>query len=164
MTDEKKLEILRLLNVNSRLSADTIATMLGEDAAEVANAIRTFEDERVILRYSTVINWDKVESGRITAVIDVNVVPQREVGFDAIAERIYRFPEVKSVFLMSGGYDLQVMVEGYDIKEVSRFVSEKLATIDNVNSTTTHFMLKTYKEAGVIFDDREGDRRLVISP
>lgn len=164
MTEDKKLEMLRLLNVNSRISVDTLATMLGETEDEVAEAIRRFADDRVILRYSTVVNWDKVESGRITAIIDVKVVPQREVGFDAIAERIYRFPEVKSLFLMSGGYDLQVMVEGYDIKEVSRFVSEKLATIDNVTATTTHFMLKTYKEAGVIFEDREDDRRLVITP
>ncbi|WDM02993.1 Lrp/AsnC family transcriptional regulator [Alicyclobacillus cycloheptanicus] len=138
--------------------------MLGESPEAVSEVIKTYEEERVILRYSAVVDWDKVESGRITAVIDVKVVPQREVGFDAIAERIYRFPEVKSVYLMSGAYDLQVIVEGYDIKEVSRFVSERLATIENVNSTTTHFMLKTYKEAGVIFDDGEGDRRLVISP
>ncbi|MDQ0189119.1 Lrp/AsnC family transcriptional regulator [Alicyclobacillus cycloheptanicus] len=164
MTEEKKHEILRLLHTNSRLSTEAIATMLGESPEAVSEVIKTYEEERVILRYSAVVDWDKVESGRITAVIDVKVVPQREVGFDAIAERIYRFPEVKSVYLMSGAYDLQVIVEGYDIKEVSRFVSERLATIENVNSTTTHFMLKTYKEAGVIFDDGEGDRRLVISP
>ncbi|MFD1677288.1 Lrp/AsnC family transcriptional regulator [Alicyclobacillus fodiniaquatilis] len=165
MTDERKLQILHLLHDNSRLSIDTIAKMLGEKIEEVHEAIQEMEQDNIILRYSAVVNWDKVATARrVTAVIDVKVAPQREVGFDSIAERIYRFPEVKSVMLMSGAYDLQVTIEGPDILKVSRFVSEKLATIENVNSTTTHFLLKTYKADGVIFEDYDDERRLVITP
>lgn len=164
MTDQRKLDILHLIHENSRLTSETIASMLGEKVQDVEEAIRELEQNHVILRYSALINWDKVESRRVTALIDVKVTPQREVGFDAIAERIYRFPEVKSVTLMSGAYDLQVIIEGRDIREVSLFVSEKLATIENVNSTTTHFMLKTYKFDGVVFDEDDRDRRLVVSP
>lgn len=164
MTDEKKIEIANLLHDNSRLSPDTIAKMLGESLSDVERAIEEMERENIILRYSAVVNWDKLESRGVTAVIDVRVLPQREVGFDAIAKKIYRFDEVKSVALMSGGYDLQVTVKGSDIREVSRFVSEKLATIENVTATTTHFLLKTYKSDGVIFEDSDGERRLMISP
>ncbi|MFC4769868.1 Lrp/AsnC family transcriptional regulator [Effusibacillus consociatus] len=159
-----KMQILNLLHENSRLSHENIANMLGIEVAEVTALIDELERDKVILRYSAVINWDKVEAQRVTAVIDVKVTPQREVGFDAIAERIYRFSEVKSVSLMSGGYDLQVIIEGTHLKEVARFVAEKLSTIEHVNSTTTHFLLKTYKTDGVIFDDHEDDQRLVISP
>lgn len=164
MNTSLKLQILHLLHENSTLSHETIATMLNIDTETVSRLIEELEREKVILRYSTVINWEKVESQRVTAVIDVKVTPQREVGFDAIAERIYRFPEVTSVSLMSGAYDLQVVVEGYHLKEVARFVSEKLSTIEHVTGTTTHFKLKTYKFDGVIFDDREDDQRLVIAP
>ncbi len=164
MTEKQKLDILHLLHEDSRLTVETIAEMLGDNPEHIAQAIRELEQNKVILRYSTLVNWDCMESNRVTAVIDVKVMPQREVGFDAIAEKIYRFPEVKSVGLMSGTYDLQVTVEGHDIKEVARFVSEKLATIENVNSTTTHFLLKKYKSDGVIFNDQDGDRRLVITP
>lgn len=164
MTDQTTIELLRLLAADSRLSTQTLATMLDVSEQDVTETLAGLERDHVILRYSTVINWEKVASPRVTAVIDVKVIPQREVGFDAIAERIYRFPEVRSVFLMSGGNDLQVTLEGANLQEVSRFVSEKLSTIENVHSTSTHFMLKKYKEAGVIFDDGEGDRRLVVSP
>ncbi len=164
MATHRYHEILHILHENSRLTAETIADMLGESTEDIVQDIRYLEANHTILRYSAVINWDKVESQRVTAVIDVNVTPQREVGFDALAERIYRFPEVKSVSLMSGAFDLQVVVEGQHIKEVARFVSEKLSTIEHVNSTTTHFLLKTYKSDGVIFDDHESDQRLVISP
>lgn len=164
MEKSRKLDILHLLHENSRLSVETIADMLGEDPKEVAQAIKELEEDKVILRYSAVINWDKVESQRVSAVIDVKVTPQREVGFDAIAERIYRFPEVSAVYLMSGIYDLQVIVEERHIKEVAQFVSQRLSTIEGVKSTTTHFLLKTYKSDGVIFDDKEDDQRLVIAP
>ncbi|MCF8563940.1 Lrp/AsnC family transcriptional regulator [Alicyclobacillus tolerans] len=164
MDIKSKLDILHLLHENSRLSSETIAAMLNLDPAEVSSAIADFEQQKVILRYSAVINWDKMDAKQVTAVIDVKVTPQREVGFDAIAERIYRFPEVTSVSLMSGAYDLQVIVEGTDLKEVARFVAEKLSTIEHITSTTTHFRLKTYKFDGVIFDDHEDDRRLVITP
>jgi DNA-binding Lrp family transcriptional regulator len=164
MDSSPKTQILHLLHENSRLSHENIANMLGLDTAEVARFIDELERDKIILRYSAVINWEKVESQRVAAVIDVKVTPQREVGFDAIAERIYRFPEVVSVSLMSGAYDLQVTVEGTHLKEVARFVAEKLSTIEHVTSTTTHFLLKTYKSDGVIFDDHEDDQRLVISP
>lgn len=164
MDSSLKMQLLHLLHENSRLSYENIANMLGLDTSEVSKAIDELEQEKVILRYSAVINWDKVEAQRVAAVIDVKVTPQREVGFDAIAERIYRFPEVKSVSLMSGAFDLQVIVEGMHLKEVARFVAEKLSTIEHVTSTTTHFLLKTYKSDGVIFDDHEDDQRLVISP
>ncbi len=164
MEIENRDVILRLLHQNGRLSAETIASMIGETSENVSHMIKEMEDEHIILRYSATINWEKVKSERVTAVIDVKVTPQREVGFDAIAERIYRFSEVKSVSLMSGAYDLQVVIEGDDIREIARFVSERLSTIEHVISTTTHFLLKTYKSDGVIFDDNEGDRRLVVTP
>jgi DNA-binding Lrp family transcriptional regulator len=160
----KRDSILRLLHQNGRLSADTIASMIGEAPDDVTKWIKEMEAEHIILRYSATINWEKVKSERVTAIIDVKVTPQREVGFDAIAERVYRFSEVKSVALMSGAYDLQVVIEGDDIREIARFVSERLATIEHVISTTTHFLLKTYKSDGVIFEDNEGDRRLVVTP
>ncbi|GGJ02342.1 AsnC family transcriptional regulator [Alicyclobacillus cellulosilyticus] len=156
--------MLQLLHENSRRSPETIADMLGVPHEVVARLIRQLEEEKVILRYSAVINWDKVDANRVTAVIDVRVTPQREFGFDAIAERIYRFPEVRSVSLVSGTYDLQVVVEGRNLKQVAQFVSEKLSTIEHVTATTTHFLLKTYKADGVIFDDQEGDQRLVVTP
>lgn len=164
MDSSKKLQLLHLLHENSRLTADMLSRLLGETVEEVESVISAFERDKVILRYSAVIDWDKVETQRVAAVIDVKVTPQREVGFDAIAERIYRFPEVKSVSLMSGAFDLQVVVEGQHIKEVARFVAEKLSTIEHVTSTTTHFLMKTYKSDGVIFDDKEDDRRLVVAP
>ncbi|SDW69980.1 DNA-binding transcriptional regulator, Lrp family [Alicyclobacillus hesperidum] len=164
MNDALRLKVADLLHDNAKLSIDTIAKMLGEAPEEIAKTIDRLEKDKVILRYSAVVNWDKLETNQVTAVIDVRVLPQREVGFDAIAKKIYRFEEVKSVSLMSGGYDLQVTVVGRDIREVSRFVSEKLATIENVTATTTHFLLKTYKSDGVIFDDTDGERRLMITP
>ncbi|GLG02648.1 AsnC family transcriptional regulator [Alicyclobacillus hesperidum subsp. aegles] len=164
MNDALRLKVADLLHDNAKLSIDTIAKMLGEAPEVIAETIDRLEKDKVILRYSAVVNWDKLETNQVTAVIDVRVLPQREVGFDSIAKKIYRFEEVKSVSLMSGGYDLQVTVVGRDIREVSRFVSEKLATIENVTATTTHFLLKTYKSDGVIFDDTDGERRLMITP
>jgi DNA-binding Lrp family transcriptional regulator len=164
MEEERKLDILRILHEDSRLSTETIANMLGEKPSDVAEAIQELERDKILLRYSAVVNWSKLPQRRVTAVIDVKVTPQREVGFDAVAKRIYLFPEVKSVSLMSGAYDLQVTVEGDDLREVARFVSEKLATIEHVNSTMTHFLLKTYKFDGVVFDNQDGDKRIVITP
>jgi DNA-binding Lrp family transcriptional regulator len=122
------------------------------------------EKDNVILGYGTVINWEKVGEETVTAMIEVKVAPEREVGFNSIAERIYRFPEVRSVYLMSGSYDLSVVVEGKTMKEVARFVSHKLSTIDRVQSTVTHFILKRYKEDHFIFEKEEADKRLVVSP
>lgn len=157
-------EILELLEFDARLTANEIAVMLNMDLAEVQRSIKELEDNKTILRYITLVNWEKVGEEKVSAFIEVRTTPQRDVGFDAVAERIYRFPEVRSVRLMSGVYDLAVFIEGRTMKEVSHFVSTKLATIEGVVSTTTHFVLKTYKQDGVIIDDAEEDRRLVISP
>lgn len=164
LSEKQKLDVLHLLHENSRMSVDTIANMLNVTPETIARAIAEMEQDNTISRYSAVINWGKTARHHVLAVIDVTVTPQREVGFDAIAKRIYQYPEVKSMNLMSGTYDFQVTVAGSDLHEVARFVSEKLATIENVNSTTTHFLLKTYKFDGTTFDDNDDDKRLVISP
>lgn len=157
-------EILELLEHNAKLSAQEIAIMLNMDVEEVNKKIKELEDNKVILSYLTLVNWEKVGEEKVSAMIEVRTTPQRDVGFDAVAERIYRFPEVRSMRLMSGTYDLAVFIEGRTMREVSRFVATKLATIDGVVSTTTHFVLKTYKQDGVIVEDDEEDRRLVVSP
>ncbi|KYP80598.1 Lrp/AsnC family transcriptional regulator [Ferroacidibacillus organovorans] len=164
MDSEKRIKLLHLLHENAKYTDEMLATLLDEEPAEVRAAIAEAEQSRVILGYSAIVNWDKVEGNGVTAVIDVRVTPQREVGFDAIARRIYRFSEVKSVALMSGAYDLQVVVEGSHLRDVATFVSERLATIEHVTGTATHFLLKTYKADGVIFDDREDEKRLVVAP
>ncbi len=157
-------ELLELLEKDHTLTVEQLATMLDKPQSEVAALVDRLEAEKIIVKYQTIVNWEKAGVERVTAVIDVKITPQREVGFDSIAERIYRFPEVRSLYLMSGAYDLLVMVEGKTLKEVSQFVSNRLSTIEGVLSTTTHFMLKMYKESGVIVEDEEEDRRLVISP
>ncbi|BAF61031.1 MAG: Lrp/AsnC family transcriptional regulator [Pelotomaculum sp.] len=157
-------EILELLEGNARLTPGQIATMLGMEEGEVTRIIKEMEEKKVILGYYTLVNWEKAGEEKVSALIEVKISPQREVGFDAVAERIYRFPEVKTVRLMSGAYDLAVMVEGQNLKEVANFVAQKLASLDNVLSTTTHFVLKTYKNQGVIVEDGEEDRRLVVTP
>jgi len=138
--------------------------MLGVDEQAVKKAIDDLEKERVLVKYSAVVIWSKVDENKVTALIEVQITPERGRGFDAIAERIYLYPEVKTVYLMSGGYDLLVEVEGKSLMEVAAFVSNKLSPIDSVLSTKTHFILKKYKQDGVIFEDHEGDHRLVISP
>ncbi|MBP2649888.1 MAG: DNA-binding transcriptional regulator AsnC [Firmicutes bacterium] len=157
-------ELLELLESDPSLTVEQMATMLDKPKAEIAAELKRLESEKIIVKFQTVVDWEKVGIDRVSAIIEVKITPQREVGFDAIAERIYRFPEVRNLYLMSGAFDLMVMVEGKNLKEVSRFVSTKLSTIDGVLSTTTHFMLKMYKEAGVILDDKEEDHRLAVSP
>lgn len=158
-----KKQILELLESDSRLSADKISLMLGLGVDEVRAQIANMEKEKVILKYTTLVNWEKAGEDMVSAMIDVKVTPQRDVGFDEVAQKIYRFPEVRSVFLMSGGYDLSVLIEGKTLKDVALFVAEKLATIEHVQSTMTHFVLKKYKQAGVVFEDGEEDRRQVVS-
>lgn len=160
----KEKEILHLLQQDSRITNKEIAMMLDMAEEEVAAAISQMEAEKVILCYHTIVNWEKAGGNGVTALIDVKVTPEREVGFDKVAERIYRFTQVRSVYLMSGAYDLSVEIEGKDMKEVAMFVAEKLATLDHVQSTATHFVLRKYKQDGVIFEDEEEDRRLVITP
>ena len=154
--------ILDLLQANSRLSAAQIAVMLGEDEATVAGTVQALETENVILGYTSVINWDKTDRDSITALIEVRVTPQHGHGFDAIARQIYRYPEVKSCFLMSGGYDLMLIVEGTSLKNVAMFVSERIAPIEAVLSTQTHFILKAYKREGTVFDIRTPDDREAV--
>ena len=155
-------EILEILKNNSRLNCEEIAVMLGKSVEEVKEAIKKLEDEGVIVGYNTLINWEKVNREMVTALIEVKVAPQRDKGFDKVADRIYRFPEVKACYLMSGGFDLTVIVEGKSIKQVASFVAEKLAPIESVLSTSTHFVLKKYKDDGVIFEKKEKDDREAI--
>jgi DNA-binding Lrp family transcriptional regulator len=162
--DALKLKILELLKEDARRSAELIATMLAEPEAEVAKAISEMEAEHVIVKYATVVNWSKVDDEKVTALIEVQITPERGRGFDAIAERIYLYPEVKSVYLMSGAYDLLVEIEGRTLKEVASFVSNKLSPLDRVLSTKTNFILKKYKQDGIIFEDHEDDHRMLISP
>jgi DNA-binding Lrp family transcriptional regulator len=162
--NELKRNILDLLKEDARRSAELLATLLGADRAEVEKAIAELEADKVIVKYATVVNWGKVDDDKVTALIEVQITPERGRGFDAIAERIYLYPEVKSVYLMSGAYDLLVEIEGTTLKEVASFVSSKLSSIDRVLSTKTHFILKKYKQDGVIFEDHEDDQRLLISP
>ncbi len=164
MSPEHQRDLLKLLQDNAKISPESLATMLDEEVSTVREQIARFEQDGVIRGYAAIVNWDRVDEDRITAIIEVTVIPQRAVGFDEVARRIYRFPEVQGVMLLSGSYDLQVIVTGRRIQEVARFVSERLATIDFIQSTTTHFILKTYKTDGVVFEDGDDDQRLVITP
>lgn len=157
-------ELLRLLDQDFQQTPEELARQLEMDPAAVSALMRQLEEEKILVKCQPIINWEKAGIDYVSALIEVKITPQREVGFDAIAERIERFPEVRNLFLMSGAYDLAVTVEGPTLKEVALFVSNKLATIDGVVGTTTHFVLKKYKEEGVIIDDEEEDRRLLVTP
>ncbi|WP_223067844.1 Lrp/AsnC family transcriptional regulator [Paenibacillus caui] len=159
-----KQNLLELLREDARYTPELLSTMLGVTADEVKSAIAELEEDHIIVKYATVINSKKLDDEKVTALIEVQITPERDRGFDAISERIYLFPQVKSVYLMSGAYDLLVEVEGRNLKEVANFVSEKLSTLEKVLSTKTHFILKKYKQDGVIFEDHEEDHRLMISP
>lgn len=158
-----KQKILSLLEQDSRLTASKVAIMLGIDEAAAAAAIKDLEDENIILGYKALINWELTDREMTVANIELKLTPQRGGGFDTVAERIYKFPQVKSVTLMSGAYDLLVTVEGKSLKDVAMFVSERLAPMESVVSTATHFELKTYKKDGIIFTEKEKDNREVIS-
>ncbi len=158
-------QILALLEKDSRLTAKDIAVMLDIDEAIVAAEIQKMKDEQIICGFNTLINWDKTDKEYVTALIEVKVTPQRGQGFDKIAGRIYRFDEVKAVYLMSGGFDLTVIVEGKTIKDVAYFVSDKLSPLESVLSTATHFVLKKYKDHGVILEKGDKvDERMIVSP
>lgn len=152
-------EILEILEKNSKATAQQIAVMIAKPIEEVEAAINKYEEEKVIVGYNTLINWEKTEKEKVTALIEVKVTPQRGQGFDKIADRIYKYPEVTSCYLMSGGFDLTVVIEGKTMKEVALFVSEKLAPLESVLSTSTHFVLKKYKDKGTIFEEKPTDRR-----
>jgi DNA-binding Lrp family transcriptional regulator len=162
---EKELDILQIIEDNGRIDVGVLAKMIELTEEETRNILDQLENQRIIVEYGAIIDWRKVDNFEgVTAMIDVKVTPKRDVGFDEIAKNIYRFPEVKSVYLMSGAYDLSVVVEGRSLSQVANFVSERLATLDSVISTTTHFIMKKYKHDGTIFDQGEDDRRIVVSP
>jgi len=152
-------EILKILENDARTTPEQIATMLGKPVAEVKIAIKQAEGDRTIVKYKTMVNWDKIGEGEVWALIEVKIQPQREVGFDTVAERIYRFPEARSVYLISGDYDISVLVTGKTMQEVAGFVSQKLATLESVQGTATHFLLKRYKEDGEILEGEEKPKR-----
>jgi len=157
-------ELLQILQTNALESRESIGRMLGVGAAEVEARIRDYEKSGVIRGYQAILNEDQLGLDKVTAVIEVKVTPQREGGFDTIAQRISRFPEVRSAYLMSGTYDLLLFVEGRTLREVAAFVSERLSPLEGVLSTSTHFMLKTYKRFGVLMHQESSDERLSVSP
>ena len=157
-------KILTYIERNSRVDLKDLAIMLGTDEATIANEIAKMEEEKVICGYHTLIDWEKVSDEKVTALIEVRVTPMRGQGFDSIAERIYNYPEVRSVYLISGAYDLMVILEGKTLREVSNFVSDKLSTLDSVLSTATHFILKKYKDHGTIFTKKSKDERMLVTP
>ncbi len=157
-------KILNMLEKNSRIDLKDMAVMLGVSEAEVANEMADMEKEHIICGYHTIINWDKTDDEKVTALIEVKVTPQRGLGFDSIAERIYQYSEITSVYLMSGGFDFTVIIEGKSMKEVAQFVSNKLATLDSVLSTSTHFVLKKYKDYGKVIDVPVKDERMLVTP
>ena len=162
--DGRMNEILNILDKEKKqLCYADIARMLGCDEAEVAKRIANLEKNHIIVGYKTLINWDKTSRDFVTALIELRITPQRGEGFDKVAERIYKYPQVKSLYLMSGAYDLAITIEGRTMQEVALFVAEKLAPMDSVISTATHFVLKKYKDEGIIYEDNEKDTREVIT-
>jgi DNA-binding Lrp family transcriptional regulator len=157
-------EILRILEKDARKTPQQIATMTGIPVDQVEEAIKRAESDRTILKYKTVVNWDKLGEEQVRALVEVKVVPQRDVGFDAIAERIYRFSEARSVYLVSGTYDLAVLVEGATMQEVASFISQKLAPLESIQGTVTHFLLKRYKEDGEVIEPEERPKRVPLMP
>ena len=157
-------EILEILEKNSRYTDEQIAVMVGKSVEEVRDAIRDYEEKSIIAGYTTLVNWENTGKETVTALIEVKITPQRGEGFDKVAERIYKFPQVKACYLMSGGFDLTVIVEGKTMKEVAMFVSSKLAVQEHVLSTATHFVLKKYKDHGTVLEIPNSDERMVVSP
>jgi len=159
-----KERILAMIEKNSRIGTRDLAVFLGTDEIEVVQALTEMEEEGIICGYHTMIDWDRTGIEKVTALIEVRVTPQRGKGFDEIAERIYKYPEVNSVYLISGGYDLLVTLEGKTLREVSGFVTNKLSTLDTVISTATHFILRKYKDHGTIMTRKYEDQRELVSP
>ena len=159
-----KERILTIIEKNSRINVQELAVMLGTEEIEVVNALQEMEDDGIICGYHTMVNWDKTGIEKVTALIEVRVTPQRGQGFDTIAERIYKYPEVNTVYLMSGGYDLMVILEGKTLREVAGFVTNKLSTLDTVIGTTTHFILRKYKDHGTIMAKKTTDQREIVTP
>lgn len=157
-------DILRILDKEQGVvNTEKISRMLGISEDEVAGKLEQLENDHIIAGYKTIVNWDKTDREVVTALIDLKVTPQRGEGFDKVAERIYKYPQVRALYLMSGAYDLSVMIEGKTMKDVALFVAQKLAPMESIISTATHFVLKKYKAEGIIFDDNEKDTRQVIT-
>ena len=152
-------KILNLLEDNATLTPEQLAVMCEKEVGDIKQMITKYEQDGIILGYKTMIDWDKTDREYVTALIEVKITPQRDRGFDRVAERIYNYPEVQSLYLMSGGFDLAVLIEGKTMKEVAYFVAQKLATIEDVISTATHFVLRKYKDKGVVFGCEEVDER-----
>lgn len=163
MENALKLKLLDVLENNSRLTAEELSVMLGVDENEIRTAIDELEKEKIICGYNTLIDWDKVHDDDVTAMVELRVTPQGGDGYEMLAEKISSFPQVDALYLMSGAYDFLVTVKGRSIKEVSLFVSGKLASIEEVQSTTTHFTLSKYKELGVCFKSKKTDSRMLVS-
>lgn len=157
-------ELLRIIEKNSRMDLKELAVILGVEEVDVVNELAALEAEGIICGYHTMINWENTDIEKVNALIEVRITPQRGQGFDSLAERIYKYAEVNSVYLISGGYDLLVSLEGKSLREVSNFVSDKLATLDGVLSTATHFVLKKYKDHGTILTSKYEDERELITP
>ena len=155
--------ILKNLEHNARIDLHDLSIMLDISEVDIVNEINKMEEEKIICGYHTLINWDNTGKEIVSALIEVKVSPQRGIGFDNLAERIARFDEVNSIYLMSGGFDFMVLIEGKSMKEVSRFVFEKLSALDSVLSTSTHFVLKKYKDHGVLLIDKKKDERMLVS-
>ena len=157
-------ELLNIIEKNSRISIKDLAVMLNRQEIDIVNELESLEREGVICGYHTLIDWEKTSIEKVTALIEVRVTPQRGQGFDKIAERIYNYPEVRAVYLISGGYDLLVILEEKSLREISNFVSDKLSTLESVLSTATHFILKKYKDHGTILAKKHTDEREIVSP
>lgn len=157
-------KILAVIEKNSRIDLKDLAALLGEKEAAVANEIADMEQENIICGYHTMINWDNTGEEKVVALIEVKVTPQRGMGFDKIAERIYQYSEVQSVYLMSGAFDFTVILEGKTMRQVAQFVSDKLSPMDSVLSTSTHFVLKKYKDHGTVMCETSEDERMLITP
>ena len=161
--DNLRNEILRYLETNSRVNLAELGVLVGVDETTVANEIADMEKEKIICGYHTLIDWDKAGVESVTALIEVRVTPQRGMGFDKVAERIYNYPEVNSVYLISGGFDLMVTLEGKTLREISQFVSDKLSALDQVLSTKTNFILKKYKDHGTVMAPKAKDERIMMA-
>lgn len=152
-------KLLNILEEDATLTSAQLATMLGKEEGDIKKMIAAYEKDGVILGYKTIIDWDKTDREYVNALIEVKLTPQKDRGFDKIAEKIYNYPEVQSLYLMSGGYDLALFIEGKTMKEVAYFVAQKLAPIDSINSTATHFVLRKYKDKGIVYGGIEDDLR-----
>ena len=157
-------ELLAIVEKNSRIDTKELAVLLGVQEIDIINELQKLQEEGIICGFHTLINWEKTDIEKVTALIEVRVTPQRGQGFDTIAERIYNYPEVRAVYLISGGFDLLVILEEKSLKEIANFVSDKLSTLDSVLSTATHFILKKYKDHGIMLSEKYEDKREVITP